>query len=146
MTARVPVPTALTPEERLALVQQAYGHGKRRSKYGNERCDCGLHDSRKECEYGRTLATLERLGQVRNVRRQVAYELAPAVRLAGEDRAKPAIRYVADYVFEERREALVPYWVTRVVDVKSAITRRNPVYRLKKHLMKAVHGVDVTEV
>jgi hypothetical protein len=31
-------------------------------------------------------------------------------------------------------------------DVKSDVTRKHPVYRIKKKLMKAVHGIDIREV
>lgn len=33
-----------------------------------------------------------------------------------------------------------------VEDVKSAITRKNPVYRLKNKLMNACHGIKITEI
>ncbi len=152
MTA--PALAALTAEERQALVAEAYGRGKRTPKYRNQRCDCGRHASRKECEYGRTLRTLERLGTVRNIREQVPYELAPSVVLDG--RRKPALRYFADYVFEEQRieSCTLPacigaepheVWALRVVDVKSPATRRTAIYRAKKHLLKALYGIEVTE-
>ncbi len=32
-----------------------------------------------------------------------------------------------------------------VIDVKSAITRKNPTYRLKKKLFKAIYGFDIEE-
>jgi hypothetical protein len=33
-----------------------------------------------------------------------------------------------------------------VEDVKSAITAKNPVYRLKKKLVEAIHNVKINEV
>ena len=35
---------------------------------------------------------------------------------------------------------------TVVEDVKSAITKKDKVYRLKKHLMKTVHDIDILEI
>lgn len=64
-------------------------------------------------------------------------ELAPAVRLHGEKRLKPALRYVADfryYYFDPRLGHFV------VEDTKG---RDTPVSRIKRHLMKSVHGIDV---
>lgn len=34
---------------------------------------------------------------------------------------------------------------TEVIDVKSAITRKHPVYVLKRKLMKSVHGISIIE-
>ena len=42
------------------------------------------------------------LGEISDLRRQVAYELVPSVRFADANRAKPAIRYVADFVYVEK--------------------------------------------
>lgn len=48
--------------------------------------------------------------------------------------------YIADFRYREVRSGKVV-----VEDVKSAPTR-TPVYRLKAKLLKALHGVEVTEV
>ena len=56
-----------------------------------------------------------------------------------DGKAKPAVRYVADFVYQEQGAQVVE-------DVKSVVTRKHPVYRLKKHLMKHVHGIEVREV
>lgn len=47
--------------------------------------------------------------------------------------------YVADFVYE--RGGVKVY-----EDVKSDITRRNPVYRLKRKLVRVVLGIDIVEV
>lgn len=49
-------------------------------------------------------------------------------------------RYEADFQFKDANGSL---WVC---DVKSHATARNPVYRLKKKLMKAVHNIDIKEI
>ena len=84
------------------------------------------------------LQLLARCGQILNLRHQVRFELAPSVRLAGETRAKPALCYWADFVYYDKatgREV--------IEDVKGAITEG---YRIKRHLLKAVHGLDITEI
>ena len=96
-------------------------------------------DSKKEARRYTELKLLERAGEIAGLRTQVAYELAPRVRFASEERAKPAVRYMADFVYLQNG-------VTVVEDVKSPATRSLPVYRLKKHLMMSVHGLEVSEV
>ena len=48
------------------------------------------------------------------------------------------MRYYADAVYEEDGAKVVE-------DTKSDITRRDPVYRIKKHLMMSVHGIEIME-
>lgn len=49
-------------------------------------------------------------------------------------------KYFGDFAYVAVNGARV------VEDVKSAATRTNPVYRLKKKLLKACEGIDITEV
>lgn len=83
------------------------------------------------------LCQLQRAGAITDLRRSVSFELAPAVSLGGK-RKKPALRYVADFAYTEGG-ALV------VEDFKSPATQKNPVYRIKKHLMMSVHGILIRE-
>lgn len=46
--------------------------------------------------------------------------------------------YIADFVYRQNSLIIIE-------DVKSEMTRKLPVYRLKKKLMKAIHGIDITE-
>lgn len=108
------------------------------SKYRNQTvlCEDGRFDSKAEYAFWCQLKLLEREGRVANVRRQVVFELVPGVVLA--NRRRPPIRYVADFVYQDCQGA------TEVVaDVKGMLT---DVYRLKRHLMKAVHGIDIVEI
>lgn len=91
-------------------------------------------DSRREMERYIDLAEQEREGRISGLRRQVVYELAPGVVIQG--RKRPALRYVADFVYRdgEGRE------ITE--DVKGKITEG---YRIKRHLM-AVMGIEIKEV
>ena len=113
----------------------------RRQKYRSEKVeqDGIVHDSRKEAERWAELQLLERAGQIYNLQRQVAFVLAPAVRLAGEARMKPALRYIADATYVQGGHLVVE-------DTKSAVTRRLASYRQKKHLMATVHGIHIKEV
>lgn len=98
-------------------------------------------DSAKEAKRYTELKLMERAGQIRELRLQVAFHLADAVQLEGETRKKPAMKYIADFVYfdvEAGREV--------VEDVKSKATRKLPVYRVKKHLMKILHKIDIREI
>lgn len=113
----------------------------RQKKYKNIKATVdGIEfDSRKEARRWAELVRMQDAGLISELRRQVAFELAPAVYLKGEPKKKPALRFIADFVYE-RGGALV------VEDTKSVATNRLPVYRLKKHLMKALLGLDVHEI
>lgn len=126
------------------------------SKYKNKKVvyDGRVFDSIKECNRYKELKLLERQGRVRELRLQVKYVLIPAqyetVKRYGKNgqRLKDSKRclekecsYIADFV----------YWDCRLLkdvveDVKSEITRANPVYKIKKKLMLYVHGIKITEV
>jgi hypothetical protein len=55
-----------------------------------------------------------------------------------DGKTKPAVRYIADFVYIRDGRQVVE-------DAKSPHLRKDPVYRLKKHLMKSVHGIDIVE-
>lgn len=91
--------------------------------------------SKREGDRWLALKLRQVLGEIRDLKRQVVYELAPAVRLHGEKRLKPALRYVADFRYFDAEKG---HFV-----VEDAKGRDTPVSRIKRHLMKSVHGVDV---
>ena len=96
-------------------------------------------DSQKEYKrYIELTAQIQR-GEIQDLKCQVKFELAPKVKIAGEKRAKPALRYFADFTY-------ISNGVLVVEDVKSAVTRKLQSYRQKKHLMKTVHDIDIKEV
>ena len=106
-------------------------------KYRNKPCQIGAekYRSQREAKRHQDLLVLVRAGHVLDLRREVAFELAPAVVLDG--RRKPAVRYFADFVFR------TPLGEQIVEDAKGV---RTPVYRLKRHLMKTVHGIEIKEI
>lgn len=111
------------------------------AKYGNHPTIIDGHrfDSKKEARRYQELRYLEQKGVIENLALQVAFELAPSVRFEDEKRAKPALKYVADFVYSEGGRRIVE-------DVKSGATAKAAAYRIKRHLMKAVHGIEVNEV
>lgn len=111
-------------------------------KYGNHRDECG-HDSGKEHDRHQELLLMQRAGMIRGLQHHApVYELAPSVVLDG--RKKPAVRYTPDYTYYE--DDGQHGWHFVVEDVKSPITRKNESYRLRRHLMKSVHHIEVREV
>lgn len=113
------------------------------SKHGNKRtttADGVVHASKREARRWDELRLLARAGLLANLNRQVAFVLAPSVRLDGEKRTKPALRYVADFVYDEPDGA--GGWRRVVEDSKG---HRTDAYRIKRHLMATVHGIQIRE-
>jgi Xaa-Pro aminopeptidase len=108
-----------------------------RNKYGARKTvvDGLKFDSQREAKRWQELKLLEKAGEITARVRQIVYELAPAVKLHGEARKKPALRYVADF-----RYITLPDFAYVVEDAKGHET---DVARIKRHLMKSVHGIDV---
>lgn len=88
-----------------------------------------VFDSKKEAGRFDELMMLVRCGRVRNLRRQVKYEL----RVNGILIAT----YKADFVYEEFMHGT---WSEVVEDVKGYPNDRFP---MKRKLMKACHGIDL---
>lgn len=126
----------MTREEMYALRRQIKASAPRKQKYANQpvTVDGIEFDSKAEARYWGALRVRELAGEIRNIRRQVVYELAPAVVIGG--RKRPPLRYIADFVYEEGDK-------TVVADVKGAVP---DAYRIKRHLMKSVHGIDILEI
>lgn len=105
------------------------------TKYRNKKTvlDGITFDSKAEAARWQELILLAKGCYIRFLRRQVSYELAPAVMLGG--RKKPALRYVADFKYFD---VMKKEWV--VEDVKGMVT---PLFRVKQHLMATVHGIEV---
>ena len=110
-----------------------------RRKYQNQRQQIGdeQYRSKREAARHQQLLRLQQAGKITGLAREVPFKLAEGCRIAGEKRARPALRYYADFVYTDLSTC-------RVV-VEDAKGMQTPVYRLKKHLMKVVHGIDVVE-
>jgi hypothetical protein len=89
-------------------------------------------DSRKEASRYQELLLLRRAGEIHHLELQPRYDLVVNGHKLGF--------YRADFRYEEVASGKV---ITE--DVKSPATR-TAVYKLKKKLVKALHGVEITEV
>ncbi|WP_180076891.1 DUF1064 domain-containing protein [Acinetobacter sp. YH12251] len=129
----------------LAEYRQQYGGGRKtatkRNKFNAVKIekDGMKFDSVKEYKRYIELTALMQRGEISELKCQVKFVLAPKVKLEGEKRAKPELRYFADFTYIENGKFIVE-------DVKSPGTRNLPSYRNKKHLMKTVHDIDIREV
>lgn len=112
-----------------------------RPKYRNQKVKVNgvTFDSKTEYERYLALKMLEKAGKIKDLKTQVKFELVKGVRFQNEKRKKPALTYIADFTYIKDGELIVE-------DVKSAITRENGVYRIKKHLMMAIHNIEIIEV
>ena len=108
-------------------------------KYGNRKvitADGTKFDSLAELNRWGHLKMLQRGGHISSLRRQVVLEMVPSVKFAGAARARPAIRYIADFVYLENGAEVIE-------DVKGVET---PEFKIKRHLMKALLGREVRVV
>lgn len=103
------------------------------SKYNNTkiRVDGRLFDSKAEAARWQELQLLERAGEIKELERQVEYELIP------KQKGERAVKYIADFRYVDQDGKTV------VEDTKGVKT---PVYILKRKLMLRVHGIRVREV
>ena len=122
-----------------------------RSKYRNRKAEVDgiTFDSRKEARFYLFLKDAERRGEITGLRLQVPYEIIPAiheeevVHLKTKDKVvtrcvQKAVHYVADFVYTEKATGK-----EFVVDVKGVRTEG---YKLKKKMMRAFNGIEITEV
>ena len=107
------------------------------SKYHNRKTvvDGQAFDSIREAQRWQELRLLERGGDIRNLRRQVPFELLPQCKVCGKTLRKKS--YIADFVYLNERGCQV------VEDVKGY---RTQVYELKRHMMMWLYGIEVVEV
>jgi hypothetical protein len=124
-----------TPRKHQATVARATV--KKPAKYRNTKCEhAGIKfASQKERSHWFHLIQLQAAGQIRDLRLQVPFVIAPAAVVGGKK--KGPRKYIADFVYCDAAGELV------VVDVKGFLT---PMYGFKKHLMKTVHGIDIKEI
>lgn len=114
----------------------------KRNKFNAQKVECDgmTFDSKKEYRRYIELKAMQQKGEIFGLEHHTKFELAPKTMLEGEKRAKPALRYFADFTYYDISGEYI------VEDVKSAATRKKDSYRNKKHLMKTVLNIDVREV
>ena len=107
------------------------------SKYHNRKVELDgyLFDSAAESRRWSELKLAEHCGDILDLQRQVEYKIVVNGQLI--------CKYRADFVYRENWEG--SNGRTIVEDVKSEATRKLPVYRLKKKLMKAIFGIEIWE-
>jgi hypothetical protein len=104
----------------------------KKPKFGNIKTtiDGIVFDSQKEAKRYVELRYLLKAGHIKYLERQVEFQL----NVNGEKVAS----YYADFVYEKDGVMIVE-------DVKSRFTKGIATYRLKKKLMKSVHGIEIQE-
>lgn len=91
-----------------------------------------VFDSKKEMRRYLELQLLLRAGEIRYLELQPRYEMVVE--------GHKICSYLADFRYVDAAGTTV------VEDVKSAATRKLPVYRIKVKLLRALHGIEVREV
>lgn len=126
-----------TPEQ-LRAHQERIGRAPvsqqtKRTKYHNVRtvADGIKFDSKAEADRWLVLRELERVGAISDLQRQVRFDLT----VHGPHGAWRC-KYIADFCYTEAGRRAVE-------DVKGFKT---PVYRIKRGLMAALHGIEIKEV
>lgn len=114
-------------------LQQGKSAAPKTTKYKNQKTtvDGIKFDSKKEAARYIWLNLEQRSGYIDSLERQVTYLLTC--------NGHPVCKYVADFVYNRGSERIVE-------DVKSEMTRKLPVYRIKKKFMLACHGITINEV
>lgn len=125
-----------------------------RSKFGNRKVviDGMKFDSRKEAKFYLFLRECERKGEISDLRMQVPYEILPdiyeeqVIHLKTKDKTvtkcvQKAVHYIADFAYVENSTGK-----EYVVDVKGGEATKTDVYKLKKKMMRALKGIEITEV
>ena len=125
------------------------------NKYGNKKVVVGgeVFDSQREYYRYKALKQFEISGIIRDLRRQVVYELIPAQRekntrvyKKGRKKGQPipgkviekAVNYVADFVYIDNYDGKEV-----VEDAKGMRTKD---YIIKRKLMLYIHGIKIQEV
>jgi hypothetical protein len=99
------------------------------NKYHNKKTVINgiVFDSKKESSRFIELTLLQRAGEITGLERQKRFMIVPSTK------TERAAYYVADFVYCDKKGYKV------IEDVKSAITKKNPVYILKRKLVKHLY-------
>lgn len=99
--------------------------------------------SRKEAARYQELMLLQRAGEIRNLKLQPQFTLVEGYRDARTGETVRAMRYVADFAYEEpfRGPDSLTLWRTIVEDVKGKQTTE---YKMKRKLMRE-RGIEIRE-
>lgn len=108
----------------------------RYSKYGNKKAeiDGETFDSIKEANRWVELKWLEKGGVIKDLKRQVKFELLPTQRVDGKVVERP-VTYIADFTYMEDGKLVAE-------DTKGFKPKE---YVIKRKLMLYIHGIQVRE-
>ena len=108
------------------------------SKYHNRKIvrEGETYDSVKEYRRAKELELLEKSGVIKDLKRQVRFEIIPSQRGDDGKVVERAVTYVADFVYFEDGKLVVE-------DTKGFRTKD---YIIKRKLMLYMHGVRIKEV
>lgn len=114
---------------------------QKKSKYHNTKVEYNgiKFDSVKEMKHYQLLEYRQKIGEIKELKLQVPYELIPKYKM--NDKTIRKCVYIADFVYYDTRDNK-----THVIDVKSSFTRKNEVYRIKKKLFEYKYGIEIEEV
>lgn len=110
--------------------------GKKPAKYRNKKVDWDgeKFDSKAELKRFMELRILQRAGHISDLERQPSFVLAPKVTIAGK--TVRSLIYCADFAYVDKHRKHI------IEDVKGMLT---PMYKVKRHLMKALLNLDILE-
>ena len=112
-----------------------------RAKYRNKVVSNGFgrFDSIKEFKRYLLLREEEKIGRIKNLQRQVKFELIPKQTDSNGKLIERACYYIADFVYEKQGKQVVE-------DVKSRITVSVASFEIKRKLMLYKHNISIKEV
>jgi len=108
-----------------------------KNRFGNKKATLYGYsfDSKKEAKRFGELYYLLRSGRIENLTLQPEFVIADAVYDKAAKKTLPPRKYIADFKYYD---TLTKRWI--VEDVKSPVTRKEPLYRLKRHLFLQRYG------
>lgn len=111
-------------------------------KYKNKKTqiDGITFDSKKEAERYKVLKSMQADGLINDLEIQPKFMLIPSQHFETTSRRERGVDYVADFRYKDNLGQII------VEDVKSAITAKDKVYRIKRKMVKYFHDVEIIEV
>lgn len=94
-------------------------------------------DSKKEAARYSALKTMEKSGEISDLKTQVAFSLIPKQKKKNGE-IEREVKYIADFVYNKNGERVIE-------DVKSSMTRKLPAYIIKRKLMLFIHSIEIKE-
>ena len=109
----------------------------KQNKYHNKKAEYkGIKfDSMKEMSWYIKYELMEKSGLIKDLQRQVKFELQPSFKLNGK--TIRAINYYADIAYKDKDDKL------HVIDIKGM---RTEVYKLKKKMMAYKYNIEIEEI